>query len=162
LPLSNRDKNEKGPSNAPLPSFIVPLPSLSVPSHTADPVRVAIFLSPFVVMQAIVPAILADTIVCLTPLSADAAERNAVFALNEPAYLRLCEAPDASERRSSQRAPRQRHAASGAAMSPSAVSSSLFFWASARTRCFRASQRLSAHQPAVTGTAIQLMALRLS
>jgi hypothetical protein len=79
LPLSNRDKNEKGPSNAPLPSFIVPLPSFSVPSHTADPVRVAIVLSPllFVVMQAIMPAILADRIVCLIPLSAVAGERNA-------------------------------------------------------------------------------------
>jgi hypothetical protein len=31
----------------------------------------------FVVMQAIVPAILADRIVCLTPLSAVAGERNA-------------------------------------------------------------------------------------
>src|SRR5262249_35834842 len=50
LPFSNRDKNEKGPSNAPPPSFIVPLPSLRVPSHTADPVLVAIVLPPLVVV----------------------------------------------------------------------------------------------------------------
>src|SRR5262245_44007321 len=42
FPSSKRDENEYGPSNAPLPSFIVPLPSLSVPSHTADPVLIAI------------------------------------------------------------------------------------------------------------------------
>ncbi len=45
-------KTSKGPSNAPLPSFIVPLPSLSVPSHTADPVRVAIVLSPLLLSYA--------------------------------------------------------------------------------------------------------------
>src|SRR5262249_19057904 len=48
FPSSNRDENEYGPSNAPLPSFIVPLPCFSVPSHTADPVRVAIVLTPLV------------------------------------------------------------------------------------------------------------------
>ena len=32
LPLSNRDRNENGPSNAPLPSFIVPLPSQIAPA----------------------------------------------------------------------------------------------------------------------------------
>src|SRR5262249_54281949 len=53
LPLSKRDRNENGPSNAPLPSFIFPLPSLSVPSQTADPVRVAIVLPPLVVVQLI-------------------------------------------------------------------------------------------------------------
>src|SRR5262249_8849441 len=42
FPSSKRDENEYGPSNAPLPSFIVPLPCLSVPSQTADPVLVAI------------------------------------------------------------------------------------------------------------------------
>src|SRR5207247_5262374 len=42
FPSSKRDENEYGPSNAPLPSFIVPFPCLRVPSHTADPVRVAI------------------------------------------------------------------------------------------------------------------------
>jgi hypothetical protein len=46
-PLSKRDKNEKGPSNAPLPSFIVPLPCFSVPSHTADPVLVAIVFTSY-------------------------------------------------------------------------------------------------------------------
>src|SRR6266446_8065364 len=45
LPLSKRDENEYGPSNAPLPSFMVPLPCFSVPSHTADPVRVAMVSS---------------------------------------------------------------------------------------------------------------------
>jgi hypothetical protein len=40
---SNRDENEYEPSNAPLPSFIVPLPCFKVPSQTADPVRAAIF-----------------------------------------------------------------------------------------------------------------------
>src|SRR5262249_29429628 len=44
LASSKRDENEYGPSKAPLPSFIVPLPCFKVPSHTADPVRVAIVL----------------------------------------------------------------------------------------------------------------------
>src|SRR2546421_6011350 len=43
FPSSKRDENEYGPSNAPLPSFMFPLPSFSVPSQTADPVRVAMF-----------------------------------------------------------------------------------------------------------------------
>src|SRR5947207_12977672 len=42
FPSSKRDENEYGPSKAPLPSFMVPLPCFSVPSQTADPVRVAI------------------------------------------------------------------------------------------------------------------------
>src|SRR5438094_7005691 len=46
FPSSKRDEKEYGPSNAPLPSFVVPLPCLSVPSQTADPVRVAIVLPP--------------------------------------------------------------------------------------------------------------------
>src|SRR6266545_2739696 len=45
FPSSKRDEKEYGPSNAPLPSFMVPLPCFSVPSQTADPVRVAIFSS---------------------------------------------------------------------------------------------------------------------
>jgi hypothetical protein len=48
---SKRDENEYGPSNAPLPSFIVPLPCFSVPSHVADPIRVAIVLSPLLMFQ---------------------------------------------------------------------------------------------------------------
>src|SRR5262249_30180353 len=48
VPSSKRDKNENGPSNAPLPSFMFPLPSFKLPSQTADPVRVAIVLSPLV------------------------------------------------------------------------------------------------------------------
>src|SRR5688572_7363962 len=39
VPLSNRDRNENGPSYDLLPSFIVPLPPFSVPSHTAVPIR---------------------------------------------------------------------------------------------------------------------------
>jgi hypothetical protein len=41
---------------------MLPLPCFSVPSHTADPVRVAIALPPLIVdvMQAIVPAILSQ------------------------------------------------------------------------------------------------------
>src|SRR5438477_2949378 len=46
FPSSKRDENEYGPSNAPLPSFMVPLPCFKVPSQTADPVRVAIVLPP--------------------------------------------------------------------------------------------------------------------
>src|SRR5262249_25614297 len=42
FPSSKRDEKEYGPSNASLPSFIVPLPSLRVPSHIANPVLVAI------------------------------------------------------------------------------------------------------------------------
>src|SRR5213083_2010823 len=42
FPSSKRDENEYGPSKAPLPSFMVPLPCFSVPSQTADPVRIAI------------------------------------------------------------------------------------------------------------------------
>src|SRR5262249_1840983 len=42
FPSSKRDEKEKGPSNAPLPSFMFPLPFLKVPSQTAVPVRVAI------------------------------------------------------------------------------------------------------------------------
>src|SRR5215813_8752793 len=63
FPSSKRDEKEYGPSNAPLPSFIVPLPCFRVPSHTADPVRVAIAFPPLVfrVRQAIVPAILRQT-----------------------------------------------------------------------------------------------------
>src|SRR5213078_4262291 len=69
FPSSKRDEKEYGPSNAPLPSFIVPLPCLRVPSQTADPVRVAIALPPlFVDRDAGNPACnsLADTLVCLT------------------------------------------------------------------------------------------------
>src|SRR5262249_22106776 len=51
LASSKRDENEYRPSNAPLPSFIVPLPCFSVPSHTADPVRVAIVLPPLVLFE---------------------------------------------------------------------------------------------------------------
>src|SRR5213594_2341919 len=51
FPSSKRDENEYGPSNAPLPSFMFPLPCLSVPSHTAVPVRVAMILSPLCVVD---------------------------------------------------------------------------------------------------------------
>jgi hypothetical protein len=69
LPLSKRDRNENGPSKAPLPSFMFPLPSLSVPSQTADPVRVAIVLISFVVDRDAgnrARKALADRIVCFT------------------------------------------------------------------------------------------------
>src|SRR5438132_8938708 len=46
--FSSRFEEGKG-TNAPLPSFIVPLPCFNVPSQTADPVRVAIVLSPLIV-----------------------------------------------------------------------------------------------------------------
>src|SRR5215472_1816466 len=56
FPSSKRDEKEYGPSNAPLPSFIVPLPCLSVPSQTADPVLVAIVLSPLVAVSVTIRA----------------------------------------------------------------------------------------------------------
>src|SRR5271169_596829 len=42
LPDSNREEKVKGPSQAPLPSFMVPPPSLSVPFHSAVEVLTAI------------------------------------------------------------------------------------------------------------------------
>src|SRR5436309_9392055 len=78
FPSSKRDENEYGPSNAPLPSFIVPLPSLRVPSHTADPVRVAIVLSPLVVDR--------------SRFASDADERNAFSAFFKHRAVRLSEA----------------------------------------------------------------------
>src|SRR5688572_11160451 len=42
VPSSKREANVYAPSKAPLPTFIVPLPSLSVPFHTADALRIAI------------------------------------------------------------------------------------------------------------------------
>src|SRR5213075_1678514 len=38
---SNRDANEYFPSNAPLPSFTVPLPSRRLPFHSASDFRIA-------------------------------------------------------------------------------------------------------------------------
>src|SRR5262245_35115916 len=70
-----------------------PLPCFSVPSHTADPVRVAIvcLLWLFRVKQAIVPAILTDRNVCLTSISADAHERNSLFDLSQDCHLERSE-----------------------------------------------------------------------
>src|SRR5437762_46379 len=45
-PSSNRDLNEYGPSNAPLPTFNRPLPSARLPFHSASAFRVGI-KSPF-------------------------------------------------------------------------------------------------------------------
>jgi len=110
-----------------------------VPSHTADPVRVAIVCPPLVVpvMQAIVPAILADRIVCLTPVSADAEERNPLF-------------KNQGARRGKRR---YNYAVSGAAAPVSGVDSVRV--ASASWRCLRPSQMLRTHQPAPSGTATQ-------
>src|SRR5687767_12221309 len=41
-PSSKREAKVYSPSKAPLPTFIVPLPSLSVPFHTADAFRIDI------------------------------------------------------------------------------------------------------------------------
>src|SRR5499433_700900 len=41
-PSSNRDLNEYGPSNAPLPTFSRPLPSARLPFHSASAFRVGI------------------------------------------------------------------------------------------------------------------------
>src|SRR6266571_5658137 len=62
---------------------MVPLPSFSVPSQTAAPVRVAIVLPPLIidVMQAIVPAILWQTRLSASlSLSARTAARNLFWA----------------------------------------------------------------------------------
>jgi len=70
-----------------------PLPSFRVPSHTADPVLVAIIclLWLFRVKQAIVPAILTDRNVCLTSISADAHECNSLFDLSQGCHLERSE-----------------------------------------------------------------------
>src|SRR5438445_2266662 len=88
---------------------MVPLPSFSVPSQTAAPVRVAIVLPPLVVdvMQAILPAILWQTRLSASlSLSARTAARNLFWAdqvVKQPG------------RRSPRRAPLHIHTASGAA-----------------------------------------------
>src|SRR5215813_15037041 len=43
-PSSNSDLNEYGPSNAPLPTFNLPLPSARFPSHCASAFRTGISL----------------------------------------------------------------------------------------------------------------------
>src|SRR4029077_17066293 len=126
LPLSNRDKNEKGPSNAPLPSFIVPLPCFSVPSHTADPVRVAIILSPL------------DVVVY------DFARERASCKERRSPVRRSGDLEIAPPRCVTQ-------AASGAAV----VGRLCSRFASASARCLRPSQMLRAHQIAPIGTATQ-------
>jgi len=41
-PDSNREEKLKGPSQVPLPSFMVPAPSFNVPFHSAEDVLTAI------------------------------------------------------------------------------------------------------------------------
>src|SRR6185369_11550908 len=46
-PSSNRDLNEYGPSNAPLPTFNRPLPSARLPNHSASAFLDSIYFCPF-------------------------------------------------------------------------------------------------------------------
>jgi hypothetical protein len=129
FPSSNRDENEYGPSNAPLPSFIVPLPSLRVPSHTADPVRVAMVLSP-------------------SFFPSYDSRRRPRGAIDFRPMERL-------HRRSPRQVPLKTYAASGAAAPGNDSVRSRF--ASASWRCLRPSQMLRTHQIAPSGTATQEM-----